>query len=434
VDDLERKLTARTAAIGVVGLGYVGLPLVVGFARAGFPVIGVDIDAGRVEALARGRSHVSDVDAGELERLVAGGRIRASADWAVVPEADVLILCVPTPFTRNREPDLSAVTDAAREIGGRLRPGQLVVLESTTYPGTTEEVVLPLLTASGLAVGRDVGLAYSPERIDPGNRGHHLENTPKVVAGVTARCGALATRLYEAIVVKVVPVSSPRAAELAKLLENIFRHVNIALVNEMAMLCDRMKIDIWEVVEAAATKPFGFMSFSPGPGVGGHCIPVDPMYLSWKAREFDFYSRFIDLAAEINANMPYFVAGKVGRALAERGVALKGARVVVLGVAFKRDIGDVRNSSAFKLMDLLSQDGMDVTFHDPHAPEVEWRGEARRSTPLTPEVLAAAECVVIHTDHSAVDYDEIVRHARVVVDTRNATRNVRAHRDKIVKL
>lgn len=434
MERLERRLEERTASIGVVGLGYVGLPLALEFAKAGFGVTGVDLDPVRVARISRGESYIGDVEEDDLRRVVSAGRLLVTVDWAVVSDLDVLILCVPTPFNVNREPDLSAVTLATEEIGARLRPGQLVVLESTTYPGTTEELLLPILSRTGLRVGVDFHLAYSPERVDPGNRVYHIQNTPKIVGGVTARCGTLAVRLYENIGVKVLPVSSSRAAEMAKLLENIFRNVNIALVNEMTMLCDRMGIDIWEVVEAAATKPFGFMSFLPGPGVGGHCIPVDPVYLSWKAKEFDFYTNFIDLAAEVNANMPYFVSQKIVRALGEQRVPLRGARVLVLGVAFKRDVSDVRNSSAIRLIELLVRDGAVIAFHDPRVAELAANGAKYESIPLTPATLAEADCVVIHTDHSAFDYEFIVRHARTVVDTRNATKGVRIGREKITKL
>jgi UDP-N-acetyl-D-glucosamine dehydrogenase len=365
---------------------------------------------------------------------VAAGRLRAVAEWDSVPALDVLILCVPTPFNRNKEPDLSFVLSAAGEIAARLRPGQLVVLESTTYPGTTEEVLLPLLESRGLRVGRDFALAYSPERMDPGNRTYQIPNTPKVVGGVTPGCTAVAAALYGSIVVKVVQVSSPRVAEMAKLLENIFRNVNIALVNELAMLADRMGIDIWEVIDAAATKPFGFMSFQPGPGVGGHCLPVDPVYLAWKAKEYDFYTNFITLAAEVNANMPYFVAQKVVRALARQGTPIREGRVLILGVAFKRDVADVRNSSALKLIEILTEEGLTLSYSDPFVPEVEVNGTRYRSAPLTVEALATPHCVVIHTDHSAFDYEMILRHAALIVDTRNALRNFNTDRDKIVKL
>jgi UDP-N-acetyl-D-glucosamine dehydrogenase len=417
-----------------VGLGYVGLPLALEFAKAGFSVVGLEVDADRVAQINRGESYIGDVEGRELGRCIADARLRATSDWAVLPELDVLILCVPTPTSANKDPDLSAITHSTREIGARLRRGQLVVLESTTYPGTTEEVLLPILAASGLQVGQDFGLAYSPERVDPGNRVFHIHNTPRIVGGVTPRCGTLATRLYESIVVKVLTVSSPRAAEMAKLLENIFRNVNIALVNEMAMLADRMGIDIWEVVEAASTKPFGFMSFTPGPGVGGHCIPVDPVYLSWKAKEFDFYTNFIDLASEVNLNMPYFVVQKIGRALGRRGRSLRGARILVLGVTFKRDVTDLRNSSAIKLIEVLATEGAVVAFHDPGVAEFTSKGVTRRSVSLTAEALAGDDCVVIHTDHSVFDYEFILRYAPLVVDTRNATKGVRNGREKIIRL
>lgn len=434
MEELRRRIESRAARVGVVGLGYVGLPLAVEFARAGFPVTGLDVDSERVRRIGRGDNYIGDVQDDDLRTQVASGRLRATTEWDTVPTLDVLILCVPTPFNRNKEPDLSFVVSAAGEIAARLRPGHLVVLESTTYPGTTEEVLLPLLESKGLKVGSDFALAYSPERVDPGNRVYQIPNTPRIVGGVTAGCTAAAAALYESIVVKVVQVSSPRVAEMAKLLENIFRNVNIALVNELAMLADRMNIDIWEAVEAAATKPFGFMSFQPGPGVGGHCIPVDPVYLAWKAKEYDFYTNFITLAAEVNANMPYFVAQKVIRALARQGTSIREARLLVLGVAFKRDVADVRNSSALKLMEILSQEGATLAYSDPFIPEIELHGSRYRSVPLTADTLNAQHCVVVHTDHSAFDYELVVRHAPLVLDTRNATRSVVAHRDKIVKL
>jgi UDP-N-acetyl-D-glucosamine dehydrogenase len=365
---------------------------------------------------------------------VESGRLAATSDWDEFGGADAMIMCVPTPFNRNKEPDLSAVEHATREIARRLRPGRLVVLESTTYPGTTDEILRPILSETGLRVGVDFCLAYSPERVDPGNRLYHIPNTPKLVGGVTPLCGRLAGLLYRSVVIKVVQVSSPRTAEMAKLLENIFRNVNIALVNELAMLCDRMGIDVWEAVEAAATKPFGFMSFQPGPGVGGHCIPVDPVYLSWKAKEFDFYTNFIDLAAEVNANMPYFVVQKATRALATRGVPLRGARVLLLGVTFKRDISDVRNSSAIRVMEILAGEGAIVSYHDPHVPELRLKTAPYKSVDLAPEILGEADCVLIHTDHSAFRWDAIVPHCRLIFDTRNATQGVRVGRDVIVRL
>jgi UDP-N-acetyl-D-glucosamine dehydrogenase len=431
---LRERIDDRRARVGVAGLGYVGLPLAVEFARAGFAVTGLEPDAGRVAEVNAGRSYIPDVPAAELAELVRAGRLRATGAWDEVEALDAVIVCVPTPFTANREPDLSYVRGATEEIARRLRPGQLVVLESTTYPGTTDEVVHPILERGGLRVGAEVALAYSPERVDPANRDYQVANTPKLVGGVTPACTTLAAALYEKAVVKVVPVSSPRVAETAKLLENIFRNVNIALVNELAMLCDRMKVDVWEVVEAAASKPFGFMSFQPGPGVGGHCIPVDPVYLAWKAKEYDFYTNFITLASEVNANMPYFVVQKLLRLLAQRGQRVLGSRVLVLGVAFKRNVADVRNSPALKVLALLRDNGIEAAYHDPWVPALGPEDGGLRSTPLTTDALGAADCVIVHTDHSAFDYDRIVAESRLVFDLRNATRSVRAGRERVVRL
>jgi UDP-N-acetyl-D-glucosamine dehydrogenase len=434
LDRLRARLEDRQATVGVAGLGYVGLPLAVELGRAGFRVVGVDPNADKVRGVSRGESHVDDVAPADVRALVEAGRFEARASWDGLPDLDAALICVPTPFTANREPDLSFVRAAAEALAARLRPGQLVVLESTTYPGTTEEVLRPILEAGGLRAGRDFALAYSPERVDPGNRDFRLANTPKLVGGVTPECTTLAAALYDKIVVKVLPVSSPRVAETAKLLENIFRNVNIALVNELAMLCDRMRIDVWEVVDAAATKPFGFMSFQPGPGVGGHCIPVDPVYLAWKAKEYDFYTNFVTLAAEVNANMPYFVVDKLLRVLTARGGRVLGGRVLVLGVTFKRNVADVRNSPALKLLELLRDRGIEAEYHDPYVPALRVGAIELGSVPLTPEALAASDCVVIHTDHGRFDFDWVVEHARLVFDTRNATRGVRGGRDKVVRL
>jgi UDP-N-acetyl-D-glucosamine dehydrogenase len=431
---LRVRLTDGRAAVGVAGLGYVGLPLAVELARAGFRVTGIDPDTERVRAIARGESPIEALPADAVAELVHAGRLEATSGWDVTPTLDAIVICVPTPLTANREPDLSFVRAAAAEVADRLRPGQLVVLESTTYPGTTEEVLLPLLEAGGLRAGQDFALAYSPERVDPGNPHYHVANTPKLVGGVTPTCTTLAQALYEKAVIKVVPVSSPRVAETAKLLENVFRNVNIALVNELAMLCDRMGVDVWEVVEAAATKPFGFMRFQPGPGVGGHCIPVDPIYLAWKAKEYDFYSGFITRAAEVNANMPYFVAEKLSRILAQRGGDVRGRRVLLLGVSFKRNVGDIRNSSALKILELLEARGLEVSYHDSFVPRLRLGPRELTSVTLEPDVVSAADCVVIHTDHETVDYEWLVTHARLVFDTRNATRDVRVDRTKVVRL
>ncbi len=434
MDRLRSRIDDRSAVVGVAGLGYVGLPLAVEFARAGFRVVGIEPDAARVASVRRGESYVGDVRSEEVASAVRAGRLSAQASWDGAEALDVAIICVPTPFNANREPDLSYVRAAVEGIAGRLRPGQLVVLESTTYPGTTEEVLLPMLSRGGLRVGRDFSLAYSPERVDPGNRDYQIASTPKVVGGVTPLCTSLAAALYEKAVIKVVPVSSPKVAETAKLLENIFRNVNIALVNELAMLCDRMGISVWEVVEAAATKPFGFMSFQPGPGVGGHCIPVDPIYLSWKAKEYDFYTNFIMRAAEVNANMPYFVVQKLFRLLARQGGRVLGSRVLLLGVTFKRNVADVRNSPAVKILELLREQGIEVGYHDPLIPRLGLKDGELSSVPLTPAALEAPHCVMIHTDHSVFNYDWIVEHARLVFDTRNATRDVKVGRDKVVWL
>jgi UDP-N-acetyl-D-glucosamine dehydrogenase len=434
MDRCRVRIDDRGAAVGVAGLGYVGLPLAIEFAKAGFQVSGIDPDAERVGRVNRGESYVGDVRSEDLRAVVEAGRLTARTTWDDVGALDAIVICVPTPFNANREPDLSFIRAATEEIGRRLRPGQLIVLESTTYPGTTEEVLVPILSRGGLRVGHDFCVAYSPERVDPGNRDYHVANTPKLVGGVTPLCTALATALYEKAVVKVVPVSSPRVAETAKLLENIFRNVNIALVNELAMLCDRMGISVWEVVEAAGTKPFGFMSFQPGPGVGGHCIPVDPVYLAWKAKEYDFYTNFITLAAEVNANMPYFVVEKLLRLLVARGARVLGSRVLLLGVTFKRDVADVRNSPALKLLELLRDHGIDAVYHDPLIPRLPLKGATLESVALTPEALAACACVVVHTDHAGFDYEWIVQHAGLLLDTRNATRDVKAGREKVVRL
>jgi len=418
----------------VAGLGYVGLPLAVELARVGFQVTGVDPDPERVGVVARGESPIEALPSAGVAEVVRAGHLRATSTWDDAQTFDAIVICVPTPLTPNREPDLAFVRAAGTEVARRLRPGQLVVLESTTYPGTTEEVLLPLLAAGGLQVGRDFALAYSPERVDPGNPHYHVANTPKLVGGVTPTCTALAQTLYEKVVIKLVPVSGPRVAETAKLLENVFRNVNIALVNEMAMLCDRMGIDIWEVVEAAATKPFGFMRFQPGPGVGGRCIPVDPIYLAWKAKEYDFYSGFITRAAEVNTNMPYFVTEKLSRLLAQRSGDVRGRRVLLVGVSFKRNVGDVRNSSALKLLELLETRGLDVSYHDPFVPRLRLAGRELESVPLDETTVSAADCVVIHTDHDTVDYEWLVTHAQLVFDTRNATRDVRVDRTRVVRL
>jgi len=403
--------------VGVIGLGYVGLPLAVAFAQEGCDVVAVDLDARKVEAIAAGESYVEDVSNESLSQLES--RIHATTQYAALSQAEAVLICVPTPLTRNREPDLGPLIEATRALAGVLRADQLVVLESTTYPGTTRERVAPLLEESGLAAGRDFHLAYSPERVDPGRTDHTLRNTPKVVGGLTDACAERAHALYALVCDQVVGVSSPETAELAKLLENIFRSVNIALVNELAMLTDRMGIDVWEVVEAAATKPYGFMRFEPGPGMGGHCLPVDPFYLSWRAREFDMATEFIELAGKINQQMPYHCVTKAQRALNDRGMSVKGARVVVVGVSYKPGVGDVRESPALKIISLLRELGAEVVYHDPHVPGLAEFGLT--STPLE-QALAEADLALIVTAHPGVDHELIARRARLVVDLRGVTR------------
>jgi UDP-N-acetyl-D-glucosamine dehydrogenase len=419
--------------VAIVGAGYVGVPLAHLFAEGGKTVVLVEVDADRVEQMSRGESYVEDVPSDVLAPLVERGRIAATTDYDVLRDADAILIALPTPLSRQREPDLSILLAASSEIAARLRPGQLVVLESTTYPGTTREQLLPVLEeGSGLTAGRDFHLAFSPERVDPGRSDWKAKSVPKIVGGIDDASTEAAVALYGSVLDQVHPVSSPEAAELTKLLENIFRSVNIALVNELAQLCDRMGIDVWEVVEAAATKPFGFMSFSPGPGLGGHCIPVDPFYLTWKAREYGFYTEFIELAGKVNESMPYFCRSLVSQALNHaRQRSLKGSRILVLGVAYKPNISDMRESPAVKLIGLLRNAGAEVSYHDPHVPQFSENGVVMTSAPLEP---GAYDCVVIVTDHATIDYDELVEKAQLVVDLRNATGSNGRRSDKVWKL
>jgi UDP-N-acetyl-D-glucosamine dehydrogenase len=403
--------------VAVIGAGYVGLPLAVRFAETGTRVVCVDPDASKVAQLGEGSSYIGDVTSEELAPLVRDGLLGASTDYDVVRDVGAIIICVPTPLTQNREPDTSFIRGAAASIAERLKPGQVVVLESTTYPGTTTGLLRPILETSGLVAGTDFHLAMSPERIDPGRTDFTVRNTPKVVGGITPACTEAAMDVYRACCEELVPVSSPDAAELSKLLENIFRSVNIAFINEMAIMCDRMGLDVWEVVAAASTKPFGFMRFQPGPGLGGHCLPLDPFYLAWRAREFDYYTEFIELAGKVNENMPYFCASKIARALNGVQRSVRGSRVLVLGLAYKADIDDVRESPAEKIIALLEADGALVSYHDPHV--VEHGG--MRSVPLDDDTLRSCDCAVIVTAHKAVDYDRVVELAPLVVDLRNAT-------------
>ncbi len=409
--------------VGVIGLGYVGLPLAVVFAEAGVPVLGLDSSVPRVAQVNSGESYIEDVPSTRLAPLVAGGLIHATTQWDRMGEVEAVIICLPTPLDEHREPDLSALLGATATLATHLQNGQLVVLESTTYPGTTRDELAPLLEASGLVAGVDFHLAFSPERVDPGREDWTTRTTPKVVGGLTPACTERALAVYGQAFDRLVPVSSPEVAEMTKILENVFRSVNIALVNETAMLCDRMGIDVWEVIDAAATKPFGYMPFRPGPGLGGHCIPIDPFYLTWKAREFDFHTEFIELAGKINSQMPYFCVAKLARALNERGKAVKAAKILVIGVAYKADVNDMRESPALKVISLLKERGGDVSYHDPHVPRLEvghGLHEAMTSVALDDATLAAADCVAVVTAHSGIDWVHVAAKTDLVVDFRNA--------------
>jgi len=440
---LEAKIATKTAHIAVVGLGYVGLPLAVEFASAGFSVVGIDLDARKVDSLKKNASYIPDVPSAKLRRVIAKKKFAATTDYAALEETDAIFICVPTPFDARKAPDLGPVVSATQSIAPHLRAGQLIVLQSTTYPGTTEEVCLPILEQSGLRAGKDFHLAFSPERIDPGatsSKGWNVKNTPKTLGGLTPRCTALAKALLVHLTPRVCVVSSPRAAEMSKLLENIFRSVNIALVNELALLCERMNIDIWEVIEAAKTKPFGFMPFYPGAGVGGHCIPVDPYYLSWKAREYDFYTRFIELAADVNQGMPYHVVKLANDALGRKGKSLCNARVLVLGVAFKPNVDDARNSPAERVIEVLLGDGARVQYHDPFVPKFHVGGDVFHrarveftSVPLTRAALRACDVAIIVTAHHSVNYRLVVANAPLIIDSANVTTGL-GHAGKIARV
>lgn len=435
--DLLQRLAARDITVGIIGLGYAGLPLAVACAEAGFRVIGVDIDQAKITSIGAGRSPIEDVTSHRLAPLVAAERIRVTSDYDALRAADAVMICVPTPLRKSQDPDISAIIAATEGLAQRLKPGALVVLQSTTYPGTTTEIVLPRLEATAGTVGEDFFLAFAPERIDPGNTTYTLKNTPKIVGGVTPRCAEVAAALFESIVDEVITVSDPATAEMIKLLENTFRAVNIGLINETALICKRLGIDIWEVIAGAATKPFGFMPFYPGPGLGGHCIPVDPHYLSWKLRTLDYDTRFIHLATQVNAAMPEYVVDLIGEALNAERKAVNGARILVLGVAYKRDVGDVRESPAQAIIHRLLELGANLQYHDSHVPALVLEdGRTIASLPaLSPATLEWADAVVIVTDHSSYNWECIVRHASLIVDTRNATHAVRSHaRGRIVKL
>jgi len=421
-EDLIRKAESRDVLFGIIGLGYVGLPLAVELAHAGYRVLGFDVSQRVVDGLTAGHSHVKDVPDAQLKEILASGRFTATTDGSRLREADAISICVPTPLSKFKDPDVSYIVAATETIKKVLRSGQAIILESTTYPGTTREIMLPALESTGLKVGKDFFLAFSPERVDPGNPVYQTKNTPKVVGGITEDCRRVVCALYQPAIDSLVPVSTTEAAELVKLLENTFRSVNIGLVNEMAIVCDKLGVDVWEVIDAAATKPFGYMKFTPGPGLGGHCIPIDPHYLAWKMRGLNYKTRFIDLAGELNTEMPVFWVRKVGDALNELGKAVRGSSVLIVGVAYKKDIEDLRESPALDIIRLLEQQGAKVSYHDPFVPAFEEDGHRFTSAPLTAGTIQAADCVMIVTDHTSLDYGLLAGNARAMVDTRNALR------------
>ena len=418
---LTDKIQNKEARVGIIGLGYVGLPLAVEFAQAGYHVVGIDTDSSKVDALNRGDCYITDISTELFSDMVSTGRLMATQDYGAIGELDAISICVPTPLRKTRDPDMSYVVAAAEQIAKHLRPSTLIILESTTYPGTTAEVVLPIMLGNGYVVGEDIFLAYSPERIDPANTTYGVRNTPKVIGGVTLECADVAMALYDTVVEEVVKVSSTQAAEMVKLLENTFRAVNIGLINEIAIMCDKLGIDVWEVIAAAKTKPFGYMPFYPGPGLGGHCIPIDPLYLSWKLKSLNFNARFIELADEINTNMPRYVVRKVAEALNEDSKPVRGSKVLILGVAYKADVDDVREAPALDIIQLLMQQGAIVNYHDPHVSSIQFDQVDISSVDHDMSILESVDCVIIVTDHSYYDWADILNHTNLVVDTRNAT-------------
>jgi UDP-N-acetyl-D-glucosamine dehydrogenase len=430
---LLEKINNRTARIAIAGMGYVGLPLAVGFARQGFSVVGIDPSQSKMEMLNRAQTYIEDIANEELAPIIANGTLRGTTEYREIANCDALIICVPTPLRKTRDPDMSYVISATESAAQFVHPGLLVVLESTTYPGTTEEIVIPHMTRNGLVLGADIFVAFSPERIDPANKQFGVHNTPKVIGGATETCGEVACALYGTAVGKVVPVSSTQAAEMVKLLENTFRAVNIGLVNEFAIMCEKLNVNVWEVIEAAKTKPFGFMPFYPGPGLGGHCIPIDPLYLSWRLKSFNYNARFIELADDVNTHMPSYVVSLVGDALNEVEKSIRNSKVLVLGVAYKRDVSDVRESPALDIIEQLEERGAHVTYNDPYVPHLGIDGFDMHSVELSAETLSNADCVLLITDHSNYDWQDILSKAKLVVDTRNATKN-KAGAARIVKL
>jgi len=431
---LKEKIEKRKAVVGVIGLGYVGLPLAVEFGGQGFKILGFDINKRKTDLINSGRSDIDDIKDEQVRKLVKKGLLKATTNFALLRNADCISICVPTPLSKTKDPDVSYILSAVNQVKKYLHPGQLVILESTTYPGTTEELIRPILEETGLKTGKDFFLAFSPERVDPGNKNFTIKNTPRVVGGTTPICTKMAQLFYEQIIHKVVPLSSTQSAEMVKLLENTFRSVNIGLVNEVALMCDRLKIDVWEIIQAADTKPFGFMPFYPGPGLGGHCIPIDPHYLSWKLKSLNYYARFIELAGDINSHMPEYVVERVNRALNTVKKTLNDSNIVVLGVAYKKDIRDVRESPALDVIKLLQNHGAKVKYNDPHVNSILMNSHIMKSTKLTSQLLKKSDCLVILTDHSAYDYDWIVKNSKLVFDTRNAAKLVKDNRERIIKL
>jgi len=433
--NLQKKIETRTARVSVIGLGYVGLPLMVCFAKAGFCVTGIDVSESKVELINKGQSDINDVSDATVADLRKLGKILATNDYGALAEADIITICVPTPLSKTKDPDLSYIINAVDGVHTHIRPGQLIILESTTYPGTTDELLMPRLQDNGLIVGQDFWLVFSPERIDPGNKEYTLINTPKIVGGVTSLCTRLAQIFYEQIIEQVVTVSSTKTAEMTKLLENTFRSVNIALVNEIALMCDKLDIDVWEIINAAATKPFGFMPFYPGPGLGGHCLPVDPHYLSWKLKALNYNARFIELAGEINAYMPHYIVSKISDALNQIEKSVKGSRILILGVSYKPNIGDIRESPSLDIMRLLEDKGAVISYNDPFVPTLRMNGQILASEKLTPKTLQNQNCVVIATFHQDYDIDMIVKHSPIIFDSRNATDHLcGTEAQKIVKI
>jgi UDP-N-acetyl-D-glucosamine dehydrogenase len=432
-ENLERKIKEKTATVGVVGLGYVGLPLAVELGHSGFSVVGLDISKKKVKLVNSGRSDIDDVKDEQVKNLVKNKNLKASSNFSLLKNVDCACVCVPTPLSKTKDPDVSYILSAFSQVKKYLHRGQLVILESTTYPGTTEELIRTMLEETRLKAGKDFFLAFSPERVDPGNPMYNIKNTPRVVGGTTPLCTRIAKLFYEQTIVKVVPVSSTQSAEMVKLLENTFRSVNIGLVNEVALMCDRLKIDVWEIIDAADSKPFGFMKFYPGPGLGGHCIPIDPHYLSWKLKSLNYYARFIELAGDINSRMPEYVTERVNLALNQKRKSLKGCNILVLGAAYKKDISDVRESPALDVMRLMERRGAKVSYNDPFVPEVIMDGHNLKSKKLSAGILRRADCVVILTDHSLYDYPWIVKNSQLIFDSRNATRTLK-NKKKIVKL